>query len=103
MSTPLHRRRGRDPLLSKLQSNYNDNDNDFSIASMTKNNKDHVRLSSGLRTTVELPVQPKVMLRQEAAPWTRGQEAEAEAEAEVTRGDTTTSGCKQSEGAGMDA
>ncbi len=55
-STPLRRRRGGDPLLTKLQSNDNDKDNDASIASASKNDKDHVRsLLAGLRTMVESP------------------------------------------------
>jgi hypothetical protein len=52
--TPLHRRRGRDPLLLELQSTYNNKDNETLIACTSKNNKDHLQSLSGLQTTVEL-------------------------------------------------
>ncbi len=90
----LGRRRGGDPSLSKLQSANNNEDNDALIASVSKNDEDHVRSLSGLRTMGELPAQPEVVACQDAAPWTRGQEAEAEAEAEATRGNMTTNRCK---------
>ncbi len=54
-SMPLHRRRGGDRLSSKPQSANNNEDNDASIASTSKNDKDHLRSLSGLRTMVELP------------------------------------------------
>jgi hypothetical protein len=53
-STPSCRRRGGDPLLSKPQSTKNDKDNDASIASASKNNKDHMRSLLGWQTMVEL-------------------------------------------------
>jgi hypothetical protein len=40
---PSRRRRGGDPLLSKPQSTKDNKDNDTLIASMSKNNEDHVR------------------------------------------------------------
>jgi hypothetical protein len=99
-STLLPRRRGGDPSSLKPQSADNNKDNDASIASMSKNNKDHVQTLVGLWTMVELLAQPEAVTCQEAVPWIRGQEAEgeAEAEAEATRGDATTSRCKQSGG-----
>ncbi len=56
-STPSCRRRGGDPSLSKPQSTDDNKDNDASIASVSKNDKDHLRSSSGLQTMVESPVQ----------------------------------------------
>ncbi len=53
--TPLCRRKGRDPSLLKLQSNEEDKDNDVSIASSSKNNKDHMWSLLGLQMVVELP------------------------------------------------
>ncbi len=78
-STPSHRRRGGDPSSSKPRSADDNEDNDASIASASKNDKDHLRSSSGLRTTVESLVRPEAVACREAAPWTKGQEAEAEA------------------------
>jgi hypothetical protein len=49
------RRRGGDPLLLKPRGAHDDKDNDASIASASKNNKDQVRSSLGLRLAVELP------------------------------------------------
>jgi hypothetical protein len=77
MSTLSRRRRGGDSLLLKQRSNNNDKNNDPSITSASKNNKDYVRYLLGLRTTVEFLAQPEAVARQEAALWTRGQEAEA--------------------------
>ncbi len=53
--TSLHRRRGREPLLLKPWSADINKDNDALIASMSKNNKNHLQPSSGLQTMVELP------------------------------------------------
>ncbi len=105
ISTLSGRRRGGDPLLSKPLSADNNEDNDTLIASMSKNDKDHMQSLLGLRMMVESPAQPEAVACQEAAPWMRGQEAEAkaEAEAEATRGGATTSQCKQSGGARIDA
>ncbi len=58
-STPLLRRRGRDPSLPKPQSGNDNQDNDTLIASASKNEEDHLRSSPGLQTTVELPAQPE--------------------------------------------
>ncbi len=68
-STPLHRRRGGDPSLLKPWSANDNKDNEATIASASKNNKDHLRSSSGLWTTVELPARPEAVVCQEAAPW----------------------------------
>jgi hypothetical protein len=65
---PLHRRRGGDLLSLKLQSNNNDKGDEASIASASKNNKDHLRPLLGLQTTVESLARPEAMARQEAAP-----------------------------------
>ncbi len=54
-SMPSCRRRGKDLLSLKPQSNSNDEDNDALITSVSKNNEDQVQLSSGLRVMVELP------------------------------------------------
>jgi hypothetical protein len=78
-STPLRRRRGGNPTSSKPQSNEDDEDDNASIASISKNNNDQVQLLPGFQTTLESLAQPGAVARQEAALWTTGQEAEAEA------------------------
>jgi hypothetical protein len=60
-SMPLCRRRGGDPSSSKPRSSNDNEDNDALIASMSKNNKDHIWSSSGLRMRVVLLVQPEVV------------------------------------------
>jgi hypothetical protein len=60
-SMPLRRRRGGDPSSSKPWSANNNEDNDASIASTSKNDEDHLRSSLGLRTTVESLSQPEAM------------------------------------------
>ncbi len=55
----MHRWRDGDPSLLKPRSANNNLDNDALIASASKNDKDHLRSSLGLRMTVELPVQPE--------------------------------------------
>jgi hypothetical protein len=66
--TLSRRRKGGDPLLSKLWSANDNKDNDALIARESKNNKDRVQSSLGLQTTVELPAQPEGVVCQEAVP-----------------------------------